>query len=252
MAQPYNPEEPLISIHVPRTGGTSVRVCLQEWFGPNFYSHYPDEASNGAPILRRLGPRSCVHGHFNKHRGFGVCQYYPNHRQWITFLRDPFERHVSVFFYLRKHETQYHFAGRPVPASAWKDFEEFLAFIADNRDRVQTTFANTLLAHLPIDEYDDVDKSLSRFIHVGITEQLAASLQLLAHKLHFGEAALPHVNAAERTIAVAPRLREKHEALFPIEHAVYRAARANHAAEIENFEATRAARSAQRSDETRI
>src|SRR5215207_10496370 len=122
MSRPYNPEEPLVSIHVPKTAGMSVKACLEQWFGPKLFAHYPDEAASGAPIKHVLGAGTCVHGHFNKHRGFGVLDYYPEIRQWITFLRDPFEQHVSLFFYLRKYQGQYYFAGRLIPASVWRGF----------------------------------------------------------------------------------------------------------------------------------
>ena len=36
----YNPNEPLISIHIPKCGGTSLRQILNNWFRPNFRAQY--------------------------------------------------------------------------------------------------------------------------------------------------------------------------------------------------------------------
>ncbi|HWB52633.1 MAG TPA: hypothetical protein VG722_00505 [Tepidisphaeraceae bacterium] len=234
MSQRYDPGQALISIHVPRTGGNSVRMCLENWFGPRgFYTHYVDEAVGGAPERHVLGPGNCVHGHFNKYRGYGVRDYYPECRQWIIFLRDPFEQHVSLFFYLRRNEGMQFFSGRAVPGSAWKGFGDFLQFMSDNRDVLQTSFANTFLAHLPVDhERASADEILSQFIHVGITEELGASLRLLAAKLERSELEMPRVNSAERDLVVDERLRERHEEMFAVEHAIFGAARARHAREI--------------------
>lgn len=200
-----------------------MRACLQAWFGPErFYLHYPAEQAGGPPVRHALGPGTCVHGHFNAHRGFGVTDYYPQERQWIAFLRDPFEQHLSLFYYLKKHEGLYAFAGRSVPASAWTGVEGFFDYLAANRDVLQTTPANTFLAHLPVDlETGDPARELARFIHVGTTEDLAGSLRLLARKLGFEVAAVPHLNAAEREGPIGADLRRRHERLFPVEHRVY-------------------------------
>lgn len=97
----YNSKEPLISLHIPKTGGTSLRTILLRWF-PNgqFLEHYPN---NGLLPLRHdcRGP-VCIHGHFNSTRGFGVAEYYPHASQFITFLRDPFNRICSLCFFLTR------------------------------------------------------------------------------------------------------------------------------------------------------
>lgn len=237
--RPYDSSQPLISIHVPRTGGTSVRACLEQWFAPTgFYTHYADEANHGKPFHHTLTAQTCVHGHFNKFRGFGVQDYYPKANQWITFLRNPFERHVSLFFYLRKHEGKYFFAGRPVPTIAWLSFEDFLNFLADNRDALQQSFANTMLAHLPLEpEKYPPAALLEQFIHVGITEKLDQSLWILASKLGRNPLTVPRLNSAERNQSLDQHLRQRHKQLFPVEHAIYRAAVALHEREFGQFNA---------------
>jgi hypothetical protein len=226
MSLPYDADQPLVSIHIPKAAGTSVRACLDAWFGDRLFTHYPDEAVAGAPKRHALGPRTCVHGHFNKHRWFGVLDYYPDVTQWVTFLRDPFEQHVSLFFYLRKFAGEYHFAGRLVPTSAWHGFGDFMDFIADSRDVLQTTPANTLLAHLPVDFVKQrPDIALDRFVHVGITEVMDRSLRLLADKLGHSLSEVPNLNQAERDLPLDQRHRSRHEALFPLEHSVYQVAR---------------------------
>jgi hypothetical protein len=50
----YDPHSPLISLHIPKTGGTSLRHTLQEWFPEGrLFSHY---FTNGQlPIRHELG-----------------------------------------------------------------------------------------------------------------------------------------------------------------------------------------------------
>src|SRR6185312_9901072 len=96
----YDRDAPLISLHIPKTGGTSLFRILQGWFGDRLMRHY---AQNGAPPQRHAltGP-ICVHGHFNAALGVGVPQYYPDAPQFMTFLREPFERYVSQWFAMRR------------------------------------------------------------------------------------------------------------------------------------------------------
>lgn len=223
----YDPQQPLVSIHIPKTGGTSLKDILGQWFdNGRLLFHYVDEVNTEAPPHHELISGVCIHGHFNKFRNFGVWDYYPECRQFITFIRDPFEQHVSLFFYLRKH-PDIRFAGRPITTSAWRGVDEFLGFLGDNLDVVQKSFANTMLAHIPM----ELDTSNCRhvlkedFIHVGTTDRLGESITLLARKLGHSTPAVPVLNRAERDLPVSTALRAKHETMFPVEHQIYAVAR---------------------------
>ena len=94
----YDPEVPLYSIHIPKCGGTSFRKALEGWFGERFFIHY-FQAADAPPERIEVRPGSCVHGHFNRKKGFGLLDYYPDARQVITVLRDPLETAVSNYFF---------------------------------------------------------------------------------------------------------------------------------------------------------
>ena len=36
---PYDPSQPLVSLHIPKTGGTSFTKVLEQWFGDRIYLH---------------------------------------------------------------------------------------------------------------------------------------------------------------------------------------------------------------------
>jgi hypothetical protein len=98
----YITEKPLFSIHIPKTAGTSFQKILKCWFGDDLYLHYFDEKNNKMPEKYILKSGLCIHGHFNKKRGFGVFDYYPEADQFITIIRDPLELHLSNFFFVKK------------------------------------------------------------------------------------------------------------------------------------------------------
>ena len=111
----YDPKKPLISIHIPKCAGSSFSAILKSWFGKGYLGHYHDEKQDIAPIrhnlksrlfFREYKPGICIHGHFNHDRGNGTQDYYPEVDQFITILRDPFDLHLSNYFYV-KSEAKY-------------------------------------------------------------------------------------------------------------------------------------------------
>ena len=102
----YNRNETLISIHIPKTGGTSLRKILRKWFGEKLFLHYFNEKDCSMPVKYEFASGICIHGHFNSRRGFGINDYYPQATQFITFLRDPFDILISRFFYEKEKKLQ--------------------------------------------------------------------------------------------------------------------------------------------------
>ena len=188
----YNPKDPLIFIHVPKTAGQTVKHIVNSWFGANFYPHYYNEAERGMPPQRDFEAlaqqdEAVIYGHFNRLRGFGIQDYYPQARQFVTILRDPLQMALSHYFYVRKS------------ALSWKDKtrlpqQEVSAHIA-------TTKLN-MLNHFPVevtaDNYQDVVQAY--FIYIGITERLPESLSNIAQLLNKpAPLEVPTINATERS-----------------------------------------------------
>ncbi len=104
----YDPALPLFMIHIPKTGGASVLECVKDWFGDGLLLHYYDAVNGKMPEkydLARVHSRETpvmLYGHFNKKRHFGIPDYYPEASQFITILRDPFERMISGYYFLRR------------------------------------------------------------------------------------------------------------------------------------------------------
>lgn len=225
----YDPARPLISIHVPKGGGSTVRDNLGAWFGERLREHYADEAQARLPIHWPLAAAMCVHGHFNNRCGFGVTDYYPDADQFITFLRDPLELHVSLYFYLKQHQGSYHRAGRLYRVQ--EEFPDLGAFIEgicrDREHPLALSFLHYMPKHLAIER--DPHLLFKHFLHVGITAELDDSLLVLARKLNMPRLAPRHLNAAPRDEAVAYReWRPLHEHHYRVEHEIYREAVERH------------------------
>ena len=220
---PYDPDKPLISIHLPKCAGTSFRQVLETWFGNNLFLHYFNEKENKKPEIVRLKswwpwrkyrPNLCVHGHFNQARGFGIQDDYPEVEQFITIIRDPFEAHLSLFYFMKKL-GQNAFAEGKIAQKAVDPHYDLLQFLDGTR--------STLLQHFPepltLDNYESVLHD--KFVYIGVAEDMQTSIRKMAAKLGFPPVSVPRQNVSPRYGEIPAGAREKFIEDHPVEYAVY-------------------------------
>ncbi len=214
----YDPNQPLISIHIPKAGGTSFRRVLQQWYGDRLFFHYFNEPQKTMPEKYKLLPGNCIHGHFNSSRGFGVMHYYPDAKQFITFLRDPFEILVSRYYYVKKREKagiSFH-DGKPTAlADNINDFLEEEIFIANYSPNILNFFPELLTK----DNYKEILEKY--FIFIGFICDYQSSINQLAKLLGFSPLIAPLENKSDRFGEVDPSLRKTFIDGHPLEYAVY-------------------------------
>lgn len=190
----YDPSEPLIGLHIPKTGGTSLREILQEWFSnKQLFLHY--RTPPGLPEPHSLKGATCAYGHFNGRRGFGVADYYPQVQQFFCFVREPFDRIVSLWFYMN-HKKQSTDRRSPILAGD-PSFETWLARLADHEFAHETD----MVAFLPLGlGSDSIGDLLERhFIFVGTMERFGQSADCLADILGKPRIVLNNRNKSPRT-----------------------------------------------------
>lgn len=182
----------LVSMHLPKTAGTSFRKSLIERFGRKMIVCYRGQAYSQAdvifefsgPVLMDLSPDDqkklneycrkngsrCFHGHFSLTPIWGVI----DNPVYITFIREPFDRMISAFNYLRK--------SRPGAADHFT-FEKFI-----EHDKTKNVYQSLGLA----DHFDDMH-------FVGITEQFNRSLLLLEKKFpYIGKLSSERANVSDK------------------------------------------------------
>ncbi|WP_396595202.1 sulfotransferase family 2 domain-containing protein [Brevundimonas sp. R86498] len=215
---PYDPRRTLVSLHVPKTAGTSFVDALTTWFGPeHLHFHYRAKAGTW-PELTSGRPGLCVHGHFNRVRGFGGRVSYPDANQFIVFLRNPFDRFVSQWLYLHYQLEQ----GFVIPDLA--DGPDFGTWL--NRRRAAAEAGEdpfSFLAQLadPADPSNVAATFGPDYVAIGLTERYEQSLALFARQLGRTAPAASWVNRARGEAAPFADWRPAHERAFPLEYAVY-------------------------------
>lgn len=170
---PVQPE--LISIHLPKTAGSSFHAALNFVYGwrlKHLFRSADWIAFEQPQVFRCAKPGvRAVHGHLH-HLQPEWKKLYPN-AQWVTWLRDPAERVVSAYFHWQKpvnHQDLYHtvfLAQKP----------SLLDFAADPTFRPVTHVYQQILGSVNPQD----------FLFIGRTEHYAKDLITLTNLMHWPE-----------------------------------------------------------------
>lgn len=199
----YNPEQPLFHTHVPKTGGTSFRRVLDEIFGERvnpknswvFDPQYP------------WHPTHVYSSHWD--RGAKPVRWPVEMPQFVTFLRDPFEQTLSLYYYTRKYANDLlyvHGPQRPIQDFG-KTAEEF----------VRNNPLDFML-YLPDGDYP---QKLDTFVFVGIMERYQECVSAFCRIVGHPPVELPHLLKTPRWDLPDLSLRKWHQAHNPELYELY-------------------------------
>jgi hypothetical protein len=176
--------EAVIFLHLPKTAGTTLNRLI-EWEYPlmQMYSVDPVLFEWSAAHLRNLPENRLRRTRmFKGHMVFGLHEVLPQPATYITVLRNPVERVLSAFYYMRSYRLH------PL---YWKLRQEKMTveqFVQrSTRDNVQCKIIAAADYHSPCTE-DVMERAIDHldryFSVVGLSERFEESLALM--KLRFG------------------------------------------------------------------
>jgi hypothetical protein len=102
----------IISLHIPKTAGSSFGLSLKKHFGRKVFFDYDDMHSLqkyfvGEDVYQNLmhtilvTKEKCIHGHFLLDKW--INKFNPSEHTYITWLRDPVERLISEYYYYQRY-----------------------------------------------------------------------------------------------------------------------------------------------------
>lgn len=178
----------IVHVHVPKTGGSSLRMAFRQWYGDENVSHRGD-----TPVIS---------DHFDRKQG-DFLEEYPraNEMKFVTFLRDPFTRLISFYFHWKRHQ-QVGVHGTQL----------FLKDYAQSLDEFIESSPLDFSAFLPLGEYPE---HFDDFLFVGIMEKFGRCLDSLADVLGKPKISMPNVMTGTYDEPVTEDQRSRYEKLQP-------------------------------------
>ncbi len=157
-------KDQVVFIHVPKTGGASIRECLEKNLS-NFYIFNKKSEHNTISLL---------------------CS--PNDYKYITFLRNPIDRVYSYFNMLKKHKAA------PGHSLANKSIGEFLINSFHAKNLYCQYFSGMPYEIVNQEIYEIALSNLKKFLFVGNFEDFNNSFKELCLKLNLETNTTPHIN----------------------------------------------------------
>ena len=177
-------EEAVIFLHVPKTAGTTLNRLI-EWEYPLFeiYSIDPVFFRWSASHLWRLPRRRLKKTRmFKGHMLFGLHKILPQPATYITVLRDPIDRVISAFYFMRSYKL--HPLYWKFRREKWT-IEDFVSRLP--RENAQCKILAGAEYNSPCTQeiFEQAKANLPRYFSVvGLSERFEESLALM--KLRFG------------------------------------------------------------------
>ena len=176
--------EAIIFLHLPKTAGTTLnRLIEREYPLREMYSVDPVLYEWSSARLRKLSERRLRRTRiFKGHMLFGLHEVLPQPATYITVLRDPVERVLSAFYFMRSHKL--HPLYWKLRNEKWT-VEEFAQRYP--RNNVQCKIIANAHYHSSCTQ-EVLDRAIehlnNHFSVVGLSERFEESLALM--KLRFG------------------------------------------------------------------
>ena len=177
-------EESVIFLHLPKTAGTTVNRLIEwEYRLSEMYSIDPVLFEWSAAHLRKLPPeRLRKIRMFKGHMLFGLHEVLPQPATYITVLRDPVDRVISAFYFMRSYKL--HPLYWKLRREKWT-LEDFVR--NSQRDNVQSKIVAGADYNAPCTRgiMEQAKHNLRHYFGVvGLSERLEESLALM--KIRFG------------------------------------------------------------------
>ena len=189
------PNHSLLFLHVPKTAGTTFRGILNRVYNEDqtheLYGNIPKAIADFKALPEGQRQQiTCLRGHVP----FGLHVHLPGNVTYVTFLRDPVERVISHYYYVRRtpeHRLHDAIVNDGVTLRGYVDLDgelrngqsRMIAACPDTSDpdAVYEKAWNNLTSYFPV---------------VGITERFDLSLALMVTKLNW-----PNVYYRKRNVS---------------------------------------------------
>ena len=183
---------PAIFLHIQKTAGTTITEAVRRHYRRDFISH-GDHLERDAASLQKT---RFISGHF----GYEYCRQFMHGRYAFTFLRDPVERILSLYYFSRTRNP----AEYPIYRAAHEmDLAEYLRAGLDRED-IKAYVWNQQAWQLACGWNDPQQRQITDFTSEQILERAKAHLMQF-HYIGFAESFAADSKAIVANLGVPAR-----------------------------------------------
>lgn len=127
----------VVFLHIPKTGGTTLTKLIKQIYNKSFIWHHSEGDFRTLPPEEREHYRIIV-GHTNL--DMNLHRYLPQPCAYVTLLRDPIERILSLYYYIS--ESPWHALHEFIRSKSLKDCVESVGGFANEQTRALSSNAS--------------------------------------------------------------------------------------------------------------
>lgn len=191
--------DPLIFTHMHKSGGMTLQNTVVKRQYAGGVIHRLNGRQDDADAFRAL-PQEQRHriNLLTGHMYFGMHEYLRPGATYMTMLRDPVERVISFYYFVRRLKTHYMWRFGFTEETTLREFLEQRRCI--ELDNFQTrNLCRDPGGHLPFGKVkphmcDEALDNLDRYSVIGVTEQFDDSLRILTHRFGWKDVSYKRLN----------------------------------------------------------
>ncbi len=192
----------LIFLHLPRTGGTTLRDILSNQYPENetFENKtlLDTDRNFNDNNINEMSQYKLIKGHVY----FGIHNYISKPCKYFAMMRDPVERTISAYNYIKKRNNHpFHVLANELEL---KDFVESGKNIMVNNGQTRLIAGRETSLNVPFDDIDESHLELAKiniddhFILIGFTERYDETVLLMKHLMNWDTPYYSIANAVKR------------------------------------------------------